>query len=85
MPKDLWGSVLLFQVWAFRQLMKEAFSVWDSKYLTGKFRKIHASEFSRPSQRKRLSCSHKTKSTERRTEARKHREIRKAVSLCSAL
>lgn len=45
--KDLWGSVLLFQVGAFRQLMNEAFSVWDSKYLTGKFRKI-CSVFSRP-------------------------------------
>lgn len=34
------------------QMMNEAFSVWDSKYLTGKFRKIHVSEFSRPSQSK---------------------------------
>lgn len=47
MLKDLWGSVLLFQVGAFRQLMNEAFSAWDSKYLTGKFRKICASELSR--------------------------------------
>lgn len=39
--------MLLFQVGAFRQLMNEAFSALDSKYLTGKFRKIRASELSR--------------------------------------
>lgn len=61
MLKDFWGSVLLFQVGVFRQLMNEAFSVWDSKYLTGKFRKICASEFSRPLREKKKKQNLKKK------------------------
>lgn len=94
MLKDFWASVLLFQVGVFRQLMNEAFSVWDSKYLTGKFRKICASEFSRPLRGKKksktlkkttFSAGKRQESTERRKESGRHRELRRAVLLCSVL
>lgn len=95
MLKDFWGSVLLFQVGVFRQLMNEAFSVWDSKYLTGKFRKICASEFSRPLQgKKKKKRNLKKNHLFCRKETRKHRkeerewetqELRRAVLLCSVL
>lgn len=91
MLKDFWGSVLLFQVGVFRQLMNEAFSVWDSKYLTGKFRKICASEFSRPLQGKKkksetlkkttFSAGKRQESTERRKESGRHRN---SEELCSS-
>lgn len=74
MLKDFWASVLLFQVGVFRQLMNEAFSVWDSKYLTGKFRKICASEFSRPLRGKKKKQNLKKNHLFCRQETRKHRK-----------
>lgn len=74
MLKDFWGSMLLFQVGAFRQLMNEEFSVWDSKYLTGNFRKICASEFSRPFKKKKLKRKEKVFPAVTEQKAEKHKK-----------